>query len=146
MLVLTSWCLHLNSNWKFVYNSDRLLITPLHHHPHRRLHQVASLLSHWPQQCWAGPDLYTSYCQIKLLYFWLNHFDWITGSCSLTGIASVHQHCRALLSSPRINVIAQTSCLTTIALPQPAQARFQVSISTIFRSDKISWENTFTPS
>ena len=93
MLVPTSWCLHLNSNWKFVLRvTDYSLLLFIIISP-----QIASSGQSPLSLTTAGPDLYTSYCQIKLLYFWLNHFDWITDSCSLT--APVHQHCTALLSS-----------------------------------------------
>ena len=83
---------------------------------------------------------HTSYCQIKLPYFYWATLIGLLGPCSLTGMTWLCTE-HSSLSSPRINVIAQTSCLTTIALPAwPVQ----VHISTIFRSDKISWEYKFT--
>ena len=85
----------------------------------------------WPVSSHADHSLQlflTRYCQIALLYFLLYHFDWITGWCSLTWMTWQPGPCPLTLctehfslSSPRINVIAQTSCLTTITLPSLAR-------------------------
>ena len=65
---------------------------------------------------------HTSYCQIKSPYFYWATLIGLLGPCSLTGMTWLCTE-HSSLSSPRINVIAQTSCLTTIT-SQPGQSRF----------------------
>ena len=102
----------------------------------------------WPERCESSQPLHQLLSNKVSIFLieslWLDY-----GPCSLTGnialstITPCTEHFSLL--SLTINVIAQTSCPTTISLPlSPDQASFPVSISTIFRFDKISRKNTLT--